>query len=303
MAESPSPLPWTHLMEQFKLHKAKVISILVTLVVFVVGGTMAVNTLMDQRAELAQQKAIIGTLSEKVVKIDGNLTTANHVLDSEHEATKQVISTMGQQINDYMANNNATIRALYTALGRIEQEVREGKPVTVNPDKDGGFHDVRLTQARTGPATTEVALTYSPTATDPTKRLLPVWTNYREDFFPSLGEWQRKDKGYAAAFKLQRKVYKADPTASGGFVLVGVEDIDLKDAQASYNKDVAFPAPAALQVPRWSLLLGAGRDFDRKKTVPVGIVGYRMTDRFGLHTGAVGSTFVLGGSYQFSLGN
>lgn len=303
MAESPSPLPWTHLMEQFKLHKAKVITILVTVAVILVGGTIAVNAFLDQRAELAQQKAIIGTLSEKVVKIDGNLTTANHVLDDQREVTKQVIGRMGQQINDYMTNNNATIRALYTALGRIEQEVRDGKPVTVTPDKDGGFHDVRLTQARTGPATTEVALTYSPNAPDPTKRLLPVWTNYREDFLPSLGEWQRKDKGFAAAFRLKRNVYRADPTAPGGYVLVGTEDIDLKDAQASYNQDVAFPVTGALKVPRWSVILGAGRDLNLKKTVPVGLIGYRMTDRFGIHTGAVGNVFVLGGSYQFSLGN
>ncbi len=262
-----------------------------------------VNDYLDTKAQLRTQTAIASTNSELMRKLGDAVVAQGNVLQSEKELRRQADEVMGRQVTSYMEANNAAIRALYTAIGRVEASIRAGGPVTVLPGADGSFKNVTLTQARPtpAPALAQVALNYDPAAPDPTKRLTSTWTNYREDFHPSLGEWAKKDGGFVAAFKLRREVFRPDPTAAGGMVKVGDEVIDVGSANATYSP-VAFPDSAAQAVPRWSIMGGFGRDIDLRKNSLVGILGYQVTPSVSVHGGAVGSTAIIGASWHFSLG-
>lgn len=273
-------------------------AILAVIAAIVAAFVLLVNGYRDARASLKAMTAIASTNSEKAQKLGDDMKAQGEVLASEREANKLAQQVFSKQLMDYMASSDASIRAIYSAMGRINAEVHQGGAVPVTPTATGGFTDVHLIQGRTGPATTEVKLDYDPAAPDATKRLVSTWTNYREDFYPTLGEWQKQDGGFVAAFHLRREVWKTGP--DGHDTKVGDEVINLQDAQARYNPDTFRSNPGGYALPRWSFIGGIGHDFDTKKTVPVGILGYRMTQNIGVHGGAVGNTFLVGASWQFN---
>lgn len=265
--------------------------------IVVSGAVLFINDYLDTKAALRTQTAIASTNSELMRKLGDALVAQGNVLQSEKALREQMNATMGKQVADFMESQNNVARALYTAIGRIEATIQQGGDVHVNPGPDGSFQGVKLPQARPGPPLSQVELSYDPTAPDPTKRLASTWTNYREDFFPSLGEWIKKDGGYVAVFKLRREVWRPDP---GGPVKIGEETINLENAKASYNPD-AFKSSASESVPRWSIMGGLGRDLNLNKTVFVGIGGYRVNNSFSVHGGTVGNTALVGASWHFGL--
>jgi FlaG/FlaF family flagellin (archaellin) len=288
-------------LASFWTFKTKVISGTIAIVVVLAGGIYAVNSYLDMRTKLAEQTAINSTNQDVMKKIGDALTASADVTSSKPALDAQAVKELGQQVVTYMASTKADIRALYTAMGVLAEQVKAGAAVKVDAGKDGSFKNVNLVEARpAGPALAEVNLNWDPTQTDASKRLSSSWTNYREDFTASLGEWQKKDNGYISAIAMHRDVYKADPTAPGGFAKIGTENIDMKDAHATYNQ--ANFSTITVPQPRWNLILGGGKDNGAGKTVAAGILGYRMTDNIGVHLGQVGNTSILGIGYQFNLG-
>lgn len=280
-------------------YKTKVITYLTLAVLLVLGAILGINDYRDTKAKLREQIAINSTNSEVMRKIGEAMVAQGQVAPAAAVKADATLA-LGKQITAYMAAQDASIRALYTAVGQLAQQVKTGAPVAVAPAKDGSFRAVNLVQARTGPALTEVKLDYHPGAADPNQRLTSSWTSYREDFTASLGEWQKKDHGYVAAITLKRDVFRADPQAATGYTQVGSEQVDMKDATATYNQD-NFTSIAAAP-PRWSLMLGAGHDPSAGKTTAAGILGYQLSDHWSGHLGQVGNVTLLGGAYHFSLG-
>lgn len=279
--------------------KAKVITIGSLLLAVTLGMIMFINDYRDTKAKLAEQVAVNSTNSEVMRKLGDSLVAAGHV-GTATTVNAQAAAAMSPQVIAEMAAQGAAIRMLVTAVGVLSQQIKTGTPVAVTPGKDGSFQAVNLVQARTGPALTEVKLDYDPAATDASKRLTSNWTSYQESFTTSLGEWQKKDKGYTAAITLKRDVFKDDPKNPGAPVKVGSEVIPLTNAVANYNMDNFTDVAAA--PPRWSLMLGAGHDGSAGKNVAVGILGYQLFDNWSGHLGQVGNTTILGGAYHFSLG-
>ena len=295
---------WAEFALSFRTHRAKFITIAVVAMIVTAAAVVFVNDYRDKAAQIRELTAALSTTSEKVRQIGESTVAQGHVVDDVKAQHLESLNVMGKQITDYMNSNNAALRAIFTAQGRIEEEVRAGHNVAVTPDATGGFHGVDLVQARTGPPTAQLSLNYNPSATDPTKRLLSTWTNYREDFYPSLGEWTKKDKGFVAAFRLRREIFRPDPNKPGEMIKVGDEAINLNDARADYSAGT-FESTPSLEVPRWSFIGGFGRDFGKdtgqSRVVPVGILGYRVADHWGAHAGAVGNTFIVGASLNFSI--
>jgi hypothetical protein len=293
-----TPTPTPSFLSTLLSFKTKVILVTGLLVMALLGGTLAVHDYRDTKAKLAQALAVQSTQADVMKKLGDALTAAAQV-KPQATVTDAATAALGKQVTAYMAATSAQIRSLTTAVGTIATQVQTGKPVTVVADASGGFKNTTVVEARpqNAPPLAEVALSWDPKAKD----LSSVWTTYREDFSASIGEWQKKDTGYTSAVALHRDIYKADPTAPGGYLKIGTEPITMQNAEVTYNEKNFDTAQAPL--PRWDAILGAGHDNSGSgRTVAVGILGYRLSDNLSLHLGQVGSTSILGGGYQFSLG-
>lgn len=257
------------------------------------------NDYRDTKAALEKQVAKTSTLETKFQVIGDSVVGQGKILENQGKALLDATAAQGQIIAQMRAQGNQ-MQAMFDAQGRILAELvrNRGTEGGVTPGQDGSFKDARMLQGRsTGPALTEVNLTYNPKATDPTKRLTGDWTNYREDFHPSVVEWKKKDGGYFGTFNLKRTVYRLDGTK------VGEENIPITDATASFTPSV-LPGGAP-DVPRWTISVGPARlltlstDPNQSKWMPAALLDYRVSNHFGIGGGIVGNYAVGMFSYRF----
>lgn len=275
----------------------------VRIILTLIGAFVAIfiwNDIRDTKAALQQQIAKTSTLETKFQVIGDSVVGQGKILENQNKALTEAMANQGQIVAQMRAQGNQ-MQAMFDAQGRILAELVRNKQVEgpgVTPGQDGSFKDAKMVQGRTGgPALADVTLTYNPKATDPTKRLLGDWSNYREDFHPSVVEWKKKDGGYFGTFNLRRTVYRPDGTK------VGEENIPLTDATASFSPST-LPGGAP-DVPRWTLTLGPARsltfgtDPNQSKWMPAALLDYRMTQHLGVTGGVVGNYLVGGFSYRF----
>jgi hypothetical protein len=258
------------------------------------------NDYRDTKAALQQQVAKTSTLETKFQVIGDSVVGQGKILEDQNRALLAATANQGQIVAQMRAQGNQ-MQAMFEAQGRIIAELvrNQGTTTPVTPGQDGSFKEARMLQGRTsGPALTEVLLSYNPKATDPTKRLLGDWTNYREDFKPSVVEWKKKDGGYFGTFNLRRTVFRPDGSK------VGEENIPISDATASFSPST-LPGGAP-DVPRWTITLGPARSLtfsndpnQPSKWMPAALLDYRMTTHLGITGGIVGNYMVGGFSYRF----
>ena len=120
------------------------------------------------------------------------------------------------------------------------------------------------------------------------------WLGYEEQFYPSLTSWQTKAGGYRAAFALHRDVHvrKAD-----GTVEVRREAIPVTDAEATFAPEAFGLGPV---VPRWTASFGVTKETaGSRRTLPVGMIDYRITNNWGMGGGVVGTNPFVAVSYRF----
>lgn len=274
----------------------------IRIILTLIGVLVAVfiwNDYRDTKAALEKQVAKTSTLETQFQVIGTSVVGQGKILEDQGKALLAATASQGQIIAQMKAQG-AQMQAFFEAQGRINAELvrNQGTTTPVTPGQDGAFKEARMLQSRSGgPALTEVNLTYNPKATDPTKRLLGDWTNYREDFHPSVVEWKKKDGGYLGTFNLKRTVYRLDGTK------VGEENIPITDATASFSPSV-LPGGAP-DVPRWTISVGPARlltmstDPNQSKWMPAALLDYRVTNNFGIGGGVVGNYAVGMFSYRF----
>ena len=248
---------------------------------------------LQQQNKALSEKA--STLSEQFMRVGDAYQAQGKAFATDKEAWEALKAAQGKKLADVMAEDQAKLRALFEANGRLEAELKNIQPVTVLPTaENGAFSNAFLMQVRTGPALTSLILSYDPSNKDAKQRLTGVWNNNREDFKPTVAEWEKKDKGLVATIRLTRTVYDA----SGK--VVGVEDIPLTNATATFGP-IAFGGEQALDpVPRFTIFGGIGKDTaQNNRVVTVLGVDYRFTTRVGVGAGVVGNTYFGSISYRF----
>jgi len=276
---------------KIKSYKAQIISYIV-IGVTIAGLGLAVYDLKHKNTAVTKEK---DTLNLEFQKLGDAYQAQGKVFSTQKEAQQAAQQALGKQYADAMAKKDAKLISLYTAMGEIGSQTHAGTEVHVTPTTSGGFTNVTLVQARTGPALSEVAVNFDPT----TKSVASNWTSYKEDFFPTVGEWQLKDGGYTGGFRLKRTVSR--PDGKGGYVAVGSEEIPLTEATATFGP-ISFGGTQALApVPRLSLFGGIGRDTSQKKEVPVLGADYRWTTQVGSGLGIAGNTIF--GFVSYRIGN
>ena len=272
---------------------------------YIIGGAIAasvalvvwfINDYRDLRSKATRQAAEISTLSVEFKRVGDAVVGQGALIRSESAGWKSVQALQGQQLADTMRQQHASIMAIFEAQGQILAEVvqNQGAASVVHPGADGSFSGVQMVQGRSsGPALTDVTLRYNPADPDPAKRLLGTWANYREDFFPSVIEWQKADKGFAGTFRLRREVYRGDGTK------VGSEEIPLTTARATFDPQT-LPGRST-DVPRFTISGGAAWDWQKRTWGPVVLGDYRMTSNWGVGAGWAGNQAMVLTSYRFNL--
>lgn len=273
--------------------------------VYVIGVAVAaatavviwfINDYRDLRSAATRQAAEISTLGVEFKRVGDAVVGQGGLLRSESEGWKAASALQGKQLTDAMRQQNANIMAIFEAQGKILAEVvqNQGAAAAVHPGTDGSFSGVQMVQGRSsGPALTDVTLRYNPGDPDPSKRLLGNWSNYREDFFPSVVEWQKADKGFSGTFRLRREVYRGDGTK------VGSEEIPVLMAKATFDPQT-LPGRST-DVPRFTISGGAAWDWQKRTWGPVVLGDYRMTSNWGVGGGWAGNQAIMLTSYRFNL--
>jgi hypothetical protein len=278
------------LLEFYNANKVKIIGGAVVLLILIMQS-LYIYDLRRQRAALTAQNS---TMDEKFKKIGEAYQAQGQVYQTDKEAWEAAKAAQGKQIADAMAKDGAKVRALYVANGQLKAEIDRISNVPVPSSPTGAFSNITLAQVRVaGPSLTSVTLSYDPANPDNKQRLSGNWNNNREDYLSTVGEWQKKDKGYIATMRLTRTVYDINGK------IVGTEDIPLTNATATFGP-VSFGGEQAIDpVPRFTFYGGLGKDTDQKKTVSVLGIDYRFTNKVGLGGGIVGNTVFAAVSYRF----
>lgn len=255
-----------------------------------------INDYRDLKGLAMRQAAEVSTLSTEFKRVGDAVVGQGALLKTESEGWREASALQGKQLTDAMRQQNASIMALFEAQGRILSEVvhNQGASAAVQPGVDGSFTGAKMVQGRTaGPALTDVTLRYNPKDPDPSKRLLGDWTNYREDFFPSVVEWQKADKGFSGTFRLRREVFRPDGSK------VGSEEIPITYAKATFDPQT-LPGRSA-EVPRFTISGGAAWDWQKRTWGPAVLGDYRVTSNWGVGGGWAGNQALLMTSFRFSL--
>ena len=273
---------------------------------FVLYGVLAAllvigwNEIKDLRGQLAQQKAETGTLATNFGKLGEAYTGQGALIQSQNAALAKAITDQGSQLTSAMTAQGQQIRATFEAQGKILASLTQAVTSKgVTPDANGGFTGAQLVQVRpSGPPVADVTLNFDPKNTDPMKRLTGQWSNYREDFLPSVIAWQKKtDQSYSGTFRLTRTVFKPDPSAPGGYRSLGTEDVPLTGANASFDIPNTVKGP---EVSRWSIMGGPVYDSLKRTWNPGAGVAYKLSPNLGVATGFAGNNAFVWGSYTFS---
>jgi len=256
-----------------------------------IAGALYIKDLRTQNKALTSQ---VQTLDEKFKQIGSAYQAQGQIYQTDKQAWEAAQAAQGKALADQMKQDQAQLRALFQANGELKAELGKVSPVVVVPTTaTGAFANVSLPQVRKGPSLTSVTLSYDPTNSNLKGRLVGNWNNNREDFAYSVGEWQKKDKGYIATVKLSRTVYDSSDKQ------VGTEEIPLTNATASFGPD-AFGGEQALNpIPRLTVYGGVGKDTNLGKVVSVLGADYRFTTTTGVGVGVVGSTIFGSVSYRF----
>lgn len=255
-----------------------------------------VNDYRDLRSLALRQASEISTLSTEFKRVGDAVVGQGALLKTESEGWRTAQALQGKELADAMRQQNASIMALFEAQGRILSEVvhNQGASAPVQPGADGSFSGVKMIQGRSaGPALADVTLRYNPKDPDATKRLLGDWSNYREEFFPSVIEWQKADKGFAGTFRLRREVYRPDGSK------VGVEEIPLTSAKATFDPQT-LPG-RGVDTPRFTISGGAAWDWQKRTWGPALLGDYRVTSTWGVGGGWAGNQALLMTSFRFNL--
>ena len=270
-------------------NKSKVITYVVIGFAFVAMALYIVDLKRQNKALNSQNS----TMDEKFKQIGEAYQAQGQIYKTDKEAAQAAAEAQGKKLAEAMADANAKLRALFVANGEIKAELEKVKPVPVTPGPNGSFSNVALAQVRIGPSLTSVLLNYNPTSTDPNQRLTGSWLNNREDFVSSVGEWQKKDKGYIATMRLTRTVYDNQGKQ------VGTEEVPLTNATATFGP-ISFGGEQAVNpVPRFTIFGGIGKDTSLNKYTTVLGADYRFTNTLGVGGGIAGSTVFGTVSYRF----
>lgn len=260
------------------------------------GIYIFVRDYLDMKNKLAVTQAENSTLSSEFKKFGDAYTTQNQILKDKQAANDAAIQLLGNNVVSYMKDQNARITSLYSAIGEVQSSVVDIKRIVGGTRDDKGLvKDVYIPQDRDGKAPlTGVSLNYDPSKPLGTAFQGSKWKNNKEVFEIGLGEWQLKDGGYRAAFKLERQVIGPDGKPAGP-----KEPIDLSGAEGRFTED-KFRANGST-VPRFTLTPIGGYDQIDKRWKPGLMMDYRLGNSIGVSGGQVGPMTVLGLSWRFDI--
>jgi hypothetical protein len=264
------------------------VAFVVLLVLLVIGF----NQNRDLKAQLQQAKAVAGTVATKFAPVGEAFTGQGVMLKSDQDGAAQAAVAQGTTLATTMVKQGNKVRAVFVSQGTVKAETVVDHPaVAPTPGANGAFSGVTLVQGRSsGPALTDVTLSYDPNGSLD-QRLTGSWANYREEFTPTVVDWQRKtDKAMIGTFRLTRTVYKADGTK------LGTEEIPLSSATSTFSPS-DIPAPG---VSRWTLAGGPVYDTLTHTYNPGIGIHYQITSQLGILPGIAGHQVFLWGSYTFA---
>ena len=280
----------TEFTQYVTTNKFRIIAYFVLVFTFI-AGALYIKDLRTQKQALIAE---VTTTDQKFQKIGDAYQAQGQLYQTDKQAWAAALAAQGKALTDQMAKDQAQLRALYQAYGELKAEVQKAGPVVVTPTSpSGAFANVTLPQVRTGPTLTSVTLSYDPTNANAKNRLTGNWNNNREDFNFSVGEWEKKDKGYVATAKIVRTVY--DSTGK----VVGTEEIPLTNATATFAPTAFGGEQAVNPVPRFTVYGGFGKDTNLNRVVSVLGMDYRFTTNVGAGVGVVGNTIFGDVSYRF----
>lgn len=267
MTDQPQPkITLFEWLENHMSHKAKVIIILLIVIGMIVLANYVRDALVNHKAD--QQE--IETLKQKFQQQGSNAVAGNNVAPQK-DLNNQAKTTFDPQLLNYMAQQNAKINSLTSAIGTLQGKIDQIQNLS-QPDfsnarnaQTGAINNFTLQQNRTDsagktlPSLTAVHMTFDPTKPDPNDAFKGTfWENNQENFSISLGQWQKKKNGgYANTIALKRSVYKRDPTDSSKWIPIGTEDIPIQDAETTFSSE-DFKSEAA-KLGRWTAMLGIGK--------------------------------------------
>ena len=283
---------FSNLMTNLNKYKYAIICGIVAIACMVVTA-LYIKELRAQNIALSQK---LSTMISQFEKVGDAYQAQGLTYATDKAAWEEARKQLGSAIADSMQKSDAQIRVLYDVLASLKSEHKDGQPTTVTPTATGAFKNVTLVQQRTGPSLTEVSLSYDP-ANPSATRLTSSWFSYQENFDFSLGEWKKKDTGYVAGVRVKRQVLR--PDEKGNLVVVGIEEVPLTSATATFGPAAFGGEQAVTPVPRFSVYGGGGWDSDKKKAVPVLGMDYRLTPNMGIGAGIAGNTVFGSMSYRF----
>ena len=263
------------------MSRLKLILTLICVLLFII----TFNYVKDLRAKNRLLISENSILSEKFSKISDAYKEQGVVYATERKAWEDASKALGSDFINQLKGSDAKIRVLHEVIASLDQDIRSGsiKVTTSN----SGFSQTLRQDRGSAPPLTEVALTYN----QDLKKLNYTWTNFKEVYKFSLGEWVKKDNGYVSGVRVQRSILgpNAEP--------LGTEELPLVSAEARYNPEVITP-DKSISVPRWTLYGGPGWDLTKHRAVPVLGVDYRFTPKLGISTGLAGSIIYTNVSWR-----
>ena len=238
----------------------------------------------DTKALVASQKSAIATLTQEFQRVGEAVISHGAIIREDRDAWLTMQRLQGDEVTEFMKRQDAQIKALFEATGKViaSKGTTHSTPIPTTPE----FQGAKLIQSRGKlPALAEVSVSRIPGDT----KLTGQWTNYAEEFHPSVVAWEKADTGYVGTFRLTRTVL-----GPGGDKQQ--EEISLVDAKSTFSPSLFHTPPPQ---PRWTVTGGLGRELRGSTWVPVGVIDYRFSKQWGLACGLAGHTGFVGTSYRW----